>query len=885
MTVLLAAAAAALFAASAEAAIVRSVRIDAPAAEQRALERYIELRPGQAFDPALARRAVELILATETYADVRVETAPVDDGIEVVIRPIPGPLLTEVRVSKDSPIGAGGVRDVTRLRPQEPLWPERLESAAKAVALKLAEGGYPEALVTAEAVQQGRGAASALFHVRAGPRARVARVSVAGDAPSGPSFAVTRPRLGDVWRPAAVRDAAEGLRRRLAEAGYWRAVVRVEDSYDPSAGRVAITFHVDRGPALGLDVRGVALPGGLRETLERLLRDNAARSDAVDEAADRIEQSLRREGHRDARVTSADEAKPGVARVVFTAEPGPITTVSSVRITGDVEAPVLSLLTKGGEPLRDRDLDDDARSLTRTLQEQGHGDARVDVEVPDRAGAVAVVFVLHAGPRSEIEGVSVVSPVELQEPTRELVTRRGRPYRVRDLVADRNTILAAYRNAGYLQVDVASRPQFSEDRRRVDVRFDVEPGPRTIVGHIVVAGLTYTRESIVRRELRLREGDPLGLAAVLDSQRSLGSLGVFGNVTISEIDPESVDTRSLLVRVEELPRTSLAYGIGYSERDGPRLSAEVTRRNLAGQNRSLTTFVRGSFNSLRFFTTYRQPSLFGRKQEFFVTGFREEEDRETFDFWRYGLILEAARRVTPSWTVIARYATQETQSFNLTVAVEEIDKQYLTATFSGPALSLVHDSRDDPLDPRRGFFVAADTQLSHRVLGGESFMKGFVQASAYRRLAPQLVLATNGRVGLARTLEGEEPDRLPLPDRFFAGGDYSLRGFRQDRAGPLEPSSVPDAEPVPTGGNALLLAGAELRLGFGRYFGVAAFGEAGQVYPLVDDVDLHDIRYTAGIGVRYKSAFGPIRADWGYKLNRRDGESASHFHLTIGHAF
>jgi outer membrane protein insertion porin family len=884
MTVFLAAGAWVLAAAS-EAALVRSVRIDAPEPEQRALERYIELRPGQTLDPVLVRRAVELILATETYADVRVETMPVDGGIDVVIRPVPGPLLTEVRVSRDAPIDAGDVREVARLRAREPLWPERLDAAAKAVALHLADQGFPEALVTAEAVQEGRGAASALFQVRSGPRARVTRITVDGLAPSSPSFAVTRPEVGDVWKPPAVREAAEGLRKRLARAGYWRAVVALEDSYDPARGGVAITFRVDRGPILGIDVRGADLPGSLRESVTRLLRDNGARTDAVDEAADRIEESFRRQGHRDARVTAADEVGPGTARIVFTIETGPATTVSSVRMVGDVDAPLVSLLTRVGGALRDRDLDEDARTLVRFLQDNGHAEARVDVEVPDRPGAVAVVFVLRAGPRAEIESVDVATTTPLAEPARELVTRRGRPYRVRDLVADRNTILAAYRNAGYLQVDVTSRPQFSEDRRRVAVRFEVEPGPRTRVAHIVVAGLSYTREEIVRRELRLREGDPLGLAAVLDSQRSLGSLGVFGNVTISEIDPESVETRSLIVRVEELPRTSLAYGIGYSERDGPRLSAEVTRRNLGGQNRSLTTFVRGSFNSLRFFTTYRQPSLFGRRQEFFITGFREEEERETFDFWRFGLILEAARRLTPSWTIIARYATQETQSSNLTVAIEEIDKQYLTATFSGPSLSLVHDSRDDPLDPRRGFFVTADTQLSHRVLGGESFMKGFLQASAYRRLAPQLVLATNGRVGLARTLEGEEPDRLPLPDRFFAGGDYSLRGFKQDRAGPLEPSSVPGAEPVPTGGNALLLAGAELRLGFGRFFGVAAFTEAGQVYPLVDDMDLGDIRYTAGLGVRYKSAFGPIRADWGYKLNRRGTERASHFHLTIGHAF
>jgi outer membrane protein assembly complex protein YaeT len=861
---------------------VRSVHVDAPAADRARLTRYVEIAPGDVLDADRVRRAVELIHATGAYADVRVEMERGPDGVDLVFRPVLAPLLTDVRVDGDSRIDGHGVREAARLRAREPLWPPRLDAAAQAVALRLGGDGYPEALVTAEAVSDGHGGATALFHVHAGPRVHVTRTQVVG----APGTVVARPAVGDVWRRASVRESVQALRRQLATSGYWRADVYADETYDPAAAGVTVVFRVDRGPAMDMEVRGAALPGALREEVLRLLRDGAARSDSLDEAADHIEESLRREGHREARVSAKEEPARAGLKIVFDVAAGPMTVVDSIRVVGDVVPSGVTLLTRVGEPVRDRDVDEDVRLLTRALQEEGHADARVDVEAPERAGAIPVVLVVRAGPRTEIGSVDVASPVELDvAPVRELRLKSGRPYRPRDLVADRNTVLAAYRNAGYLQADVVPRLQFSPDRGRLDVHLDVIPGPRTRIAHIVVAGLDATREDVVRRELPFQEGDPLGLEAVLDGQRRLGALGVFGNVSISEVDPESVETRSLIVRVEELPRISLAYGLGYSERDGPRLSAEVTRRNLGGQNRSLTTFVRGSFKSLRFFTTYRQPYLFGRRQEFFVTGFREEEERDTFDFVRYGLTFEAARRVTSSWSVIARYSTQETRSFNLRVAQEEIDKQYLTATFSGPSLSLVHDSRDDPLDPRRGAFVTGDAQLSHRVLGGESFVKGYLQGSVYRRLAARVVLAGNGRLGLARTLDSDEPDRLPLPDRFFAGGDYSLRGFAQDRVGPLEPSTTPGADPVPTGGNALVLGSTELRVGLTRYLGVATFAEAGQVYPLVANLDLHDVRYAAGLGLRYRTAFGPLRADWGYKLNRRPGEKPSHFHLTIGHAF
>jgi outer membrane protein insertion porin family len=146
-----------------------------------------------------------------------------------------------------------------------------------------------------------------------------------------------------------------------------------------------------------------------------------------------------------------------------------------------------------------------------------------------------------------------------------------------------------------------------------------------------------------------------------------------------------------------------------------------------------------------------------------------------------------------------------------------------------------------------------------------------------------VLLALSSRVGLARTFGLGEPLLLPLPDRFFAGGDYSLRGYATDTAGPLVPSAT--GRLVPTGGNALLVGGAELRLDAGRNVSIAVFSEAGNVYPLVSDMDLGSLRYTAGLGLRYKSALGPLRIDWGYKLNRRDGESSSRVHFTVGHAF
>ncbi len=199
-------------------------------------------------------------------------------------------------------------------------------------------------------------------------------------------------------------------------------------------------------------------------------------------------------------------------------------------------------------------------------------------------------------------------------------------------------------------------------------------------------------------------------------------------------------------------------------------------------------------------------------------------------------------------------------------------EEFQDATFSGPSVSLIDDTRDDAIDPHRGHFLGADVRYSLKALGGDSFIKASLQGSTYRRATSRALVAVSGRIGLSRTFGFEDPTRLPLPERFFAGGDYSLRGFPTD--------GVDEA-----GGNGLLLGSVELRFDLTHSFALAAFTDAGNVYPFVSDMDLGDIRSSAGIGLRYKTAFGPLRVDWGFKLDRRPDESASHLHIAVGYAF
>ena len=856
------------FAAPEVTAPVVSVTVEGAAGD---VSRYLAIPTGRPLDPAQVRRTVELLHATGAYEDVVVEEKDAPGGAAVTIRLRPAPLMTAAVVEGDAVVAADDVRQVTRLRRGEPLWPERLETAARDVAVDLGRRGYLEARVTA-AARPSPGGALAAFTVAAGPRVLVESVSV--ESTEAALAAVLQPHVepdaGEPFDRERAQKAAEAMRQALRARGRWRAAVQLDESYDPSAARIRLVFRADPGLPMDALFRGGDVRSSVLGRVRALLREGGAGNDALEEGRDILEAELRRAGHRKAAVTLSEEAHPARVDVVYAIEPGPRSTAARVTVAGAVTAvpPGVVLRTQAGSPVSDADLSEDERALARALEDAGHADARVQAET-DGEAETAVVFQVTAGPPVRVASVAVIAPEPPLAAVPTLLVQPGAPYRLRDVAADRATLVAAYRNEGYLSAEVT--PEVEVAAATAAVRFVATPGPRTVVDRVVVAGLDRTREDVVRRELQVREGEPLGMDDLVETQRRLSALGLFEAVTIVEIAAEAPGRRTLVIRVDEAPRTSVSYGIGFGERDLVRGSVEVSRRNLFGMDRRLSGFVRMSFRGSRFLASFREPWLLGRRQELFVTAFRDEEDRDAFDYARYGLSVQTAWSLAARWNLVLRQTYQEIRTYNVVEDCLALDRQFCPATLSGPSASLVSDTRDDALDPHRGYFLLTDAQLSHRALGGDTLLKAFVQASGYRPLAPRVILAVSGRVGMGRTF-GEEELLLPIPERFFAGGDYSLRGFGVD-------------DVRTEGGNGVLLGTAELRVDTGGGFSTAAFADAGNVYRLASEMALSDLRYTAGVGLRYKSALGPLRLDWGFKLDRRPGESASHVHVTIGHAF
>ncbi|MEZ5286260.1 MAG: BamA/TamA family outer membrane protein [Vicinamibacterales bacterium] len=318
-------------------------------------------------------------------------------------------------------------------------------------------------------------------------------------------------------------------------------------------------------------------------------------------------------------------------------------------------------------------------------------------------------------------------------------------------------------------------------------------------------------------------------------------------------------------------------------------------------------------NDYRVTGTFREPRAFGTQGDGQLTAFLEQGIRASFTFNRRGVRADYARRFAQGLTTTGRYTYDYTRLSNQQIDPEDrllIDRlfpQVRLSTFFGAVL---RDSRDDVLDPQRGTVLGVDASLAGRAVGSEvGFAKTFLQGFAYKRLpGPGFVVAGGARAGFATGFSREvvrldtdgnpvtgtdgQPvvdivDDLPASERFFAGGDTTVRGFALDRLGTDE---TLDQQGFPQGGNGLLVLNAELRTPYWKGLGLVGFVDAGNVFQQARDIDLGELRVASGFGVRYRSPIGPLRVDLGFKVNPRvlgsgSRERGAIVHISLGQAF
>ena len=253
--------------------------------------------------------------------------------------------------------------------------------------------------------------------------------------------------------------------------------------------------------------------------------------------------------------------------------------------------------------------------------------------------------------------------------------------------------------------------------------------------------------------------------------------------------------------------------------------------------------------------------------------FGEEVKEVGFTQESWTAALRAGKKLNKKWDVFARYAFQLVELSEVEISPEELEKERLVDGRMGNlGIGLVRHTWDNPFLPTRGTYMSFGVRMFARVLASEfTFVKGRFTVSHVKSLKGGSSLATGVRIGLAFPYGSDEA--VPISEAFFAGGDSTIRGFTRDAVGPA------------SGGEGLLIFNGELRFPIWRDLKGVIFYDAGNVYPQVSDFDPSDLRHVLGTGLRLETAIGPIRLEYGRKVDREPGESSGEFFLSIGSAF
>lgn len=679
-------------------------------------------------------------------------------------------------------------------------------------------------------------------------------------------------------------ELADALRRR----GY--PDPRVTVAVAPSGRRKAdVTVAVEPGPRARFAFEGDRPPRALRPEIASLYRTDFYEPASLEEMKEAAVQAFRSRGHPDPRGAvevrrEADDSRT----VLIRSEAGPRLGLEELRIAGvDAETARAVAAAFPGTLARTElaaGLPGADRRLLAEMRVQGFPSATVSGRSVERGGSLLVVGVVP-GERQLLKEVAIAGVEgEERERLREILpVRPGAPARLDRIAEGALRLERALEARGF--PDALVRPVQTSSAGLVDLRYEVTPGPRVRVAEVAFDGERWSRlEHLARlvEEAGLEAGKPLTGAAVEDARAELVRTRAFLRVTSDVSRTEEGEAR-VTFSLSERPRFKIRYGARWENGVEGGLSGvvDVLDENFLG--RGMTLGMRGLYKP-----EDRQGRLFLRTPELLATGL----SLETYalvrrQFPEEGLIQDTRELALQAAQPFGRHVTgrlyaryRESHLFE-----EEPDPFFpFDIQLSRPYVGLqaLWDSRDDRIDPTGGLFASADLSGAGEWLGSDfEYLRLFTQANLYRSLSiagRPLVWAQSARVGLARAFSGQE---LLREERFFAGGELSVRGYETESLGPEERLG---ALVRPLGGEALLILNQELRFRLPLDLTGLVFLDAGQVWDEARDADL-DLATALGLGLRARTPIGLLRFDAGFPLDRRKGDPGYRLYFGFGNAF
>lgn len=703
-------------------------------------------------------------------------------------------------------------------------------------------------------------------------------------------------RVGEEFDPSRVREDVKAVYRM----GYF-SDVRIDAEEVPDGLRLVV-FVTEKPIISSIVVEGnkEVEDADLRAALtikERTL----FQEEKVKESARKMREVCQNKGFYDATVDfSVEEEADGSIRVVFRASEKEKLEVETIRITGNRylgtkeirkvietdEKGFFSFLTDSGTFKKDV-LENDVRRIEILYQNNGFLNSKVfDPELGRGSKGLLVTIHVFEGRQYRVGEVRFAgdSGIAEEELRKSVKLRKSDVFKREVLLSDVLSLTTILNDRGYALALVSPLVEKREDYPLADVTYKMERGDPYRFGRVEVVGNTKTLDRVIRRNLDVADGKTYTETGLKHSKENLTRLQYFKDVKISTAPSQTPREMDVKVEVQEGPTGTLSGGLGFSSVDKLFGVIQVSETNLFG--RGWRASLNSQFGARRtvFSLDFRNPSFLDTDFSLLLNAYNTEVEYTDFD------------RKTQGGKVGVGYLFSRNTSASLSFRLDRVEitdpgeavSSILREEFGkgkqetrSVILNVGRNTTDRYIDPSRGTVTSATVEYAGGPLGGDAdFVKYFLNATKYIPITESTVLSGNILWGHAVSTVG---GRVPIFERFFLGGPYSIRGFKSRTISPTDPNTD---ERI--GGNKELVANVEYLVPLFSEIGFKGvlFFDTGNTWRQGDwPWDGEKLKYAAGFGIRWYSPMGPLRFEWGWNLDPAPGEPKRVVEFTIGTAF
>ncbi len=531
-------------------------------------------------------------------------------------------------------------------------------------------------------------------------------------------------------------------------------------------------------------------------------------------------------------------------------------------------------------------LDQDAERIVSFYNDNGYVQARVetvDTNVDRATARVKIRIVVAEGPQFKVGGIDITGnkmlPVE--ELRRRVLLKPDDIYARNKLQETVKGIVDVYGAIGRSAADVNPQIALDVPNRKVNITLEVAEGPEVFIERINIAGNTRSQEKILRRELPMAEGDLFTTQKLARAKQKLSNLNYFEKVETRTAPGSTKDKIVVNIEVTEKPTGLFSIGGGYSSQDGALGTLDLSQNNFLGRGYQIFLRLRGGTQTQQGTIGFTDPWFLDRP---LTAGFDIFNNRRVFQDYSVNSLGGDVRFGAPigdygRWNSMYRLSQERISDVASNASNELLDAEgtSITSMIGG---SLSRDTRDSLTDPTRGNYSLIGTDFAGIGTGDNRFVR--ITATTTQHLPLWFDHLLSGRL-LAGYQFGWHKDPVPFFERYYLGGPNSIRSFKPRQISPEDSSGTR------IGGNFQVLGNLEYSVPLPFGLRVAVFFDAGNVYgpdqKVHAPIDLTNLKYAVGPGLRWNSPFGPIRVDYGVNPNPKDGEKFGNFQFSMSSAF